>query len=133
LGLSVFLAFVFGSYLGIIGLFCVARQTLLKQINKEFVDSPALLFLAGLMALFVGLPMVFSHTIWTLDYRAILTLIGYIALLKGLMIIFFPDTCLRRLAGLQEGNAYIVIGIIDGLIGAFLLYSALHALIAAGI
>jgi hypothetical protein len=57
-------------------------QTLLEEFSK----SPALLYLSGMMAVVVGFLLVTFHNVWVLDWTVIITIFGWLALIKGLML-----------------------------------------------
>ena len=61
------------------------------ELANEFVANPAIVFLSGLFALILGLLMVVSHSVWTADWRAVITVIGWLTLAKGVVRILFPE------------------------------------------
>ena len=58
----------------------------LQNLLKEFSTSPALLYLSGMMAIVVGFLLVTFHNVWVLDWTVIITVFGWISLVKGLML-----------------------------------------------
>jgi hypothetical protein len=64
-------------------------------ILADFESSPGLTFMAALFALILGLVMVVIHNLWT-DIAAILvSLFGWIALVKGILLLAAPEGLLR--------------------------------------
>lgn len=54
----------------------------------------------GLYALVAGLAVVFTHNIWAADARVIVTVIGWVALVSGVLFLMAPESygwILRRL------------------------------------
>lgn len=68
-----------------------ARMT---QIFKDLTDSPGMIFMAGVLALALGIALVTFHNIWVADWRAFITVYGWIALVAGVVRIVFPDAAI---------------------------------------
>ena len=88
---SIFLAKVMGLYLLIVPAAALLKRKQFAELAKEFVTSLAVVFLSGLVSLVLGLLIVVSHNVWTADWRAIITTIGWLALVKGVVRILFPE------------------------------------------
>ena len=65
-------------------------KSYLRMID-DFQKNSALLYLAGIFGLFVGLLIVLTHNIWISSWIVIITIFGWISLIKGLVLILFPD------------------------------------------
>jgi hypothetical protein len=59
---------------------------------KEFIGSRALIFITGVLALLAGLAVVNAHNLWVLDWRLIVTILGWLLILRGIMNLVFPAT-----------------------------------------
>ena len=121
--LSLFLAKLFGLYFLIIGFLWALRGDVMSEIVKEFLANRSLVFLSGLLALTVGIAMVISHSVWEANWRGVITLFGYLSLIKGIVRTGFPGLPERVAMSLLEGNrtkAWIGIMI---LIGAYLTWA----------
>ena len=88
---SLFIARIVGPLLGVSGLATLINRTLLEDIGREFLDSKALLFLAGVMALITGLVIVNTHNIWIAGWPVMITAFGWIAVVAGVVRIAFPS------------------------------------------
>jgi hypothetical protein len=88
---SIFLAKVLGLYLLIVPAAVLLRRKQFAALAKELVANLAVVFLSGLVALILGLLIVVSHNVWTADWRAVITAIGWLTLAKGLIRIFLPE------------------------------------------
>ena len=88
---SIFLAKVLGLYLLIVPAAVLLKRKQFAEFAKEFSDNLAIVFLSGLIALILGLLMVVSHNVWTADWRAVITFIGWLTLAKGVVRISFPE------------------------------------------
>jgi hypothetical protein len=55
-----------------------------RAVVDDFTRSPALFFLSGVLTLVAGLAILHAHNLWILDWRLIITIVGWIAVLGGL-------------------------------------------------
>jgi hypothetical protein len=67
----------------------VTRESF-KKVIDGYIDSPALLHLSGLLALTLGFLLVTFHNVWVPGWTVVITIGGWLALVKGLMILAFP-------------------------------------------
>lgn len=89
----------------------------------ETMNHPASLVLSGFIALIVGIMLVVSHNLWVEDWRVLLTIIGWMALFKGLVIIFFPHLLVNlSLKWMQNEVAYTLTFLFTLFLGVVLLY-----------
>ncbi|MCF7954735.1 MAG: hypothetical protein K9M75_02925 [Phycisphaerae bacterium] len=63
-----------------------------KKMISDFLDNTAILYMGGIMALVVGLLILMFHNTWTKDFSVIITIIGWLALIKGVIILILPKT-----------------------------------------
>ncbi len=119
---SVFLARVIG-LLGVISTAAVlVRYKESLAFEEKLVQNPANIYLSGFFILILGVLLVVSHPVWALDWRIVITILGWLVLLKGLMRIFFPET-VRRLIQKKQGNRWFILGeLMMLLVGFYLLY-----------
>ena len=89
--LSVFIAKLLGIYLLIVALLWAVRGEVISQTIKDFADSRVAVLASGLMALVVGIALVISHNIWELNWRGLITVMGYLAISKGIIRIGWPQ------------------------------------------
>lgn len=122
--LSVFLAVFLGWYLIIFSLYILTRYAQFEVIAKESVTNPFANFFSALLAIILGLFLVISHSLWVADWRLIITIIGYLALVKGLLRLFFPKVIIKMTVFWLKHKLFsIVTSIILLLVGVYLLYS----------
>ncbi|MCX5794799.1 MAG: hypothetical protein NTY77_04830 [Elusimicrobia bacterium] len=67
--------------------------------------NAALTYLLGLLALVIGSLIVHYHDIWVGDWPVLITVLGWIAVVKGIMIIAFPNAMQRLTRRLLAGAA----------------------------
>jgi len=100
---SQLLARIIGPYMLIagIGLF-VSREKYLKLLDD--LRSQALVMMGmGAFTLILGLLMLQFHNIWVLDWRVLITLIGWIGVIKGATAMIVPDA-MNKIADAYKGN-----------------------------
>jgi hypothetical protein len=62
-----------------------------RDILHEFIRSATLVYLAGFLGLLAGMALALTHNVWVLDWRLIITLIGWITIGRALITIFQPQ------------------------------------------
>jgi hypothetical protein len=61
-------------------------------VLREFIANRALIFLTGILTLLAGVAIVNVHNVWVPDWRVIVTVLGWLLVLRGIMLIIFPLT-----------------------------------------
>lgn len=61
-----------------------------RHLIEEFSKSAALCYLAGYMALLLGLLVVHLHNVWEARWPVVITILGWVAVVKGVAIIVLP-------------------------------------------
>ena len=72
------------------GLGGVINKDSYRHLAEGFANSPALLFVTGLLTLVIGFVLVSFHNVWVMGWTVLITIIGWAALIKGIMIFVFP-------------------------------------------
>jgi uncharacterized membrane protein len=88
---SRFLAQLIGPVLLVIGIGMLANRAGYRTMAQEFLKSRALIYIAGLLALVPGLAIVLTHNVWAADWRLVITLLGWLAVIGGVFRIVFPQ------------------------------------------
>ena len=57
----------------------------------EYAENPHRLLIPGLATAVLGLIVVFNHNIWTGGWEVVITVAGWLILLKGLALLLGPD------------------------------------------
>jgi len=87
---STFIARLLGPMFVILGIAMLLKPHMFRTILSEFIGSPTWLYFAGFLGLLAGLALVLTHNVWAPDWRLIITLIGWITLVRALITIFRP-------------------------------------------
>jgi hypothetical protein len=88
---SIFIAKLLGPIYLIVGIALLLRAPMFRTILQGFIRSPVLLYLAGFLGLLAGLALVLTHNVWAPDWRIIVTLIGWLTIVRAVVTIFQPE------------------------------------------
>lgn len=88
---SKFLGKVVGIYLIIVSLAMLVNMDQFAHFVDQLITDAPLMFVTGFFTLIIGVLMVVAHNIWRWDWRVIITIIGWLTLLKALSLIFYPQ------------------------------------------
>ena len=122
---TAFLSKLIGLYSIVVSLSMVTHKQATVEMMQELIHNPPLLFVCGVMAVGAGLAMILVHNIWSGGaLPVIVTLIGWLSLLKGLLLLFlWPEAASRFfLAGLHYEQFFYLYAAISFLLGIYLTY-----------
>jgi hypothetical protein len=88
---SIFLAQLIGPVALVAAIALFLNAAAYRAMAQEFLHSPALIYLSGLLTMTAGLAIVLNHNVWTADWRVIITLFGWAATLGGALRIALPE------------------------------------------
>jgi uncharacterized membrane protein HdeD (DUF308 family) len=120
---SIFLAQVIGCYLFLVGLVMLIHQQRSKKIISDFLAHPTLIAMSSSICLILGLLIVIEHNIWVSDWSVVVTMIGWVVLLQGIMRLFFPDTFVKTMKDLLGKTPYLVVSWLRIVVGLFLIWA----------
>lgn len=125
---TIFLARLLGLSLVLIGLAIIthANSTVLKV--TELVHNSPVILLWSMIMLIAGLALILAHNVWRGGPTTVLiTIIGWITLIKALLLLFLPTTMAMQFIGSFAFAHFIVVyAVIALFFGAFLSYSGFH-------
>ena len=90
---SKYIARLMGPVLLVIGIgmaLGLMMETDYSSLMKEFIGNRAVIFLTGILALTAGVAIVNAHNVWVPDWRLIITVLGWLLVLRGIMLLVFP-------------------------------------------
>ena len=119
--LSTFLAKLLGLYFIIIALLWFFRHKQVMGACREVVSSKGLLAISAEFSLIFGLVIAIDHTIWELNWQGLLTVLGYLLILRGVLRLAFPVQAQKYLSKVMKGNCWIFFTVIL-ILGAYLTY-----------
>lgn len=119
---SPFFAKFLGIYLLIIVAIWLIRKEPFEIGVRDIILSNGMLALSGAIHIIIGLTIAILHPFWTADWRVLITLIGYISIIQGILRLAFPIQSRQNiLKSLEKG--YWVWIIIAGTLGTVLTYN----------
>ena len=65
------------------------------RLAEDMYKNAAMTCLGGLMAVILGFLIVSHHNVWRKDWTVLITIIGWLALVKGVLILAFPRSMQR--------------------------------------
>jgi len=95
-----------------------------KKLFEDFIENAAVMYLGGIMALVVGYLIVAFHNTWTKDLSVIITIVGCLAMIKGILILIRPNMIIALSKAMVQKESILKIEaiavIILGLVFSFL-------------
>ncbi len=85
-----YLASVWGISIVIVSLAVLFKPNYLK-LTFAGVEKEATMFNWGVISLVLGVATVLAYNVWGSSWQVIITIIGWLALLKGIAILFAPE------------------------------------------
>jgi hypothetical protein len=97
-------------------------QTLIEGLSK----SPALIMIAGYAAFVPGLAIVYFHNRWTSGWPVLVTVMGWLSLVVGLLRMVFPTqlAAITTKIAPSAAGVFPVFAVVFLLIGGFLSFTA---------
>jgi positive regulator of sigma E activity len=118
---SLFLARLIGPTFVAIALGMLINLGLYESMIAEALHSGILFYLSGLLSLLAGLAIVNLHNTWCADWRVIITVLGWLMTIGGIIRIVVPQVAIAIGSTIYGGRApTIVVALIVGTLGAFL-------------
>ncbi|OGG48951.1 hypothetical protein A3G63_01790 [Candidatus Kaiserbacteria bacterium RIFCSPLOWO2_12_FULL_52_8] len=115
--ISLVVAQIVGAYLIISGLFLIFRGKTLPRLLQDFFGHPAVVYLTGIILVFLSLLYLLQNNVWDNSWRTVITVVAWLVLLKGLAYIFIPDA-LHKMVNkklLDTLNVYGIVAFVAGL------------------
>lgn len=82
---------IIGPVLLITGLGVLLNLKECRQIINDYERNPAFRYMGGFLALIVGLIILQFHTIYIWGWEIVITIIGWLALIKGTLLMVTPS------------------------------------------
>jgi hypothetical protein len=119
---SLFIAQLFGFLYTVVGIGIFLNQKYYQKLCDEMLKSPLFLYIGGAIDLSIGFVIVTFHNYWVSDWRVLITLIGWIALGKGVLLLIWPQSLLNYAKWWMKrmqlvGTVSLLLGLILGYFG----------------
>lgn len=121
MGISILLARFLGLLFVIITAGVLLNLKNYQKVMEDFFENPALVYIGGLMALVFGIFLVMFHNIWALNWTVLITILGWSSLIKGILLIVFPNMIFKMTEMCRKSTAVLAVHVIIILaLGVFL-------------
>lgn len=125
---SVFIARIFGLCYLVLGAGFLFNRKFFQQVMEDFCKNAALVCYGGLFTLIIGVVIILTHNLWVSNWTVIITIIGWLAFIKGIWIIILPSTVSRFVQVYRKNESLLVMHSMFALIlGAVLTFFGFFA------
>jgi len=120
--ISVIIAQIVGIFFAVAGIAMIVNSKGVAEAVEQSVENKGILFAWGILALLIGAVIVTLNDAWATGMQALITVIGWLALIKGAFILFFPNAAAWLYRKFNKPWLLVVCGIVALVIGVFLIY-----------
>ena len=121
MGNTIFFARLLGPYFIIVAVGILFNLKTYQRLMEDFCKSAALIYLSGILALLFGLLVVLFHNVWVSNWPVIITIFGWLGIIKGAWLISLPNTVAKFAKVYQEKTVLLGVHLAVALfLGVFL-------------
>jgi hypothetical protein len=84
-----------GLYMIVVGISGVVAPSRWRAVMEDLERSPGLVMALGFPVFAAGAALVLIHSVWTDPLAVIVSLIGYVALIEGALLLAVPDPLIK--------------------------------------
>ncbi len=88
---------VFGPFLIVMGIWMLFYHDNMTKIMTSIKNSPACFHLLGVLQFLLGMIMVTQCNLWQLSLALLVTLLGWLFIVRGVMSLFFPQVLMKMM------------------------------------
>lgn len=121
--LSIYLAKLLGLYFVIMGMAVFFRTAHYQRSLKEISGSDAIMNIISILPLAVGLSIVIGHNVWVKNWTVLITIAGWVILIKGVCRLFFYKRTMKHMEKIADRKSLLSFaGFIMFVVGVVLSY-----------
>ena len=118
---AVFIARLVGPLFVALGVGILLNLALYTDMIAEAVQIPTLIYIWGVLALTAGLAMLNVYRAWTSDWRVIVTVLGWLFVIAGVIRIVLPQFTATLATTLYSASATLtVFAVVALVLGGYL-------------
>jgi hypothetical protein len=125
--LTIFLAQLAGPTLLAVGLGIFFSRDYYARVYRDLEKETLAVMMSGLTILIAGIVLVLNHNIWDSLPAGIISAIGWLSILKGIMLLIFPKTVNKMGDMVANGKFFTAMSILTVIGGGYLSYVAYFA------
>ena len=107
-----------------VGIGILINRDFYKKLFEDFSENAFALYFGGIAALVIGYLILAFHNTWTKDLSVIITIVGWLALIKGILILIQPKIIVALSKAIMKKESFLkieaIVVIILGLAFSFL-------------
>ncbi|WP_193368592.1 hypothetical protein [Pelagibius marinus] len=119
---SILLARLIGPLYLAVGVGLLLNQGYYREMLRSLPSGGILYYLSGAMALVFGVAVLLFHNLWVADWRVILTILGWLGVAKGILLLVFPQAAIRFTAWTARSSLLFASAILALLLGNWFCY-----------
>jgi hypothetical protein len=119
------IAGLMGPVLLAMGIAMLVRRPIFPVMAGQVTQDYGLIFLSGILLLLAGIAIVRVHNVWAASWEVIITALGWLAVVSGLIRMWFPDSAAAIVLAVGDISSIVgVAGLAMTVLGAFLSFKA---------
>lgn len=119
---AMWLAGVFGPLLAIVGAWMIVLNDSCLKVIASMKATPGAFYLSGIINLLIGITMVSMYNVWACDAGLLVTLLGWVFLVRGFLNLFAPHFLMKWT--MSDSTAVKLMGVIPFIWGLALCWFA---------
>jgi hypothetical protein len=121
---SRYIARLIGPLFLVMGFGMLIEGDTVRALSQEFLSNISLIYLAGMLTLVAGLAIVNAHNLWVANWRIIITILGWLSVIGGVIRLLVPGKVQALGAGMiSHPHAMIIGGAVILVLGAILTWT----------
>lgn len=121
--MDLFLAQLFGLYFIIVGASVLIRKKSIMPTYREMIANKPVLLAISLLEIAAGLAIVLARPTITMDWMGIITLIGWMLLVEGVLYLTLPSKVVQKFTKNFSSAGWMTAGAVVAVVaGGYLAY-----------
>lgn len=122
MNITTLLAQFWGILFVVLGLSVILNKKSMSAVLQEMTQNKGYLWLMGFVMLALGAILVVLSNVWTSGLTLLITVIGWLVLIKGIFILFFPDDAVSLYRKFNTNRWLVLMGVVALVLGLILMY-----------
>jgi hypothetical protein len=117
---TLFFAQIMGLYLLITAIIMLARRDYYQHLLVNIKERSSSVVVAAAFGLIFGLGVVLTHNIWTWESEVLVTLVGWVLVIKSILWLSFPESMANYCKKVYGGAGFYLLVLIMVVVGVTL-------------